>query len=120
MSDTGSEVLQWSLFYATLDPALGSEQAGKRPALIVSSDSTNEVLSVVTVIPLTSKRPGRKVYSTEALLPADSAGQQFDSIAMAHQVRTISKDRLGSYIGKLDDPDLKEDVRQALRIHFDI
>jgi mRNA-degrading endonuclease toxin of MazEF toxin-antitoxin module len=34
---------------------------------------------------------------------------------MAHQLRTLSKKRLGHHIGTLDDPSLREDVRTAMK-----
>ena len=50
---------QWRVFRANLDPAVGSEQAGQRPVLVVSNEIMNEVLPIVTVLPLTSRKPGR-------------------------------------------------------------
>ena len=45
---------QWHVFLVSLDPAKGSEQAGKRPVLVVSRERINQILPVVNVIPLTS------------------------------------------------------------------
>jgi len=39
---------------------------------------------------------------------------------MAHQVRTISKSRLGRTLGYLDDASLRAAVLQAIREHFDL
>ena len=72
----------------------------------------------VTVLPLTSTP--RRLYPAEALLPAEAAGQPLDSIVMAHQVRTISKQRLQRQIGQLHDERLRGQVRAALREHFDL
>jgi mRNA interferase MazF len=35
---------QWNIFWAALDPSKGSEQAGKRPVLVVSIEEVNQVL----------------------------------------------------------------------------
>jgi mRNA interferase MazF len=112
--------LQWQALRAALDPALGSEQAGDRPVLIVSHESINIALPIVTVLPMTTHRPGRRVYSTEVLLPAGMAGQPQDSIVMAHQIRTISKERLRRSYGWLLDEDLREQIRAAMRVHLDL
>src|SRR2546423_7762734 len=106
---------QWQVVRARLDPVEGSEQAGERPVLIVSHEAINSALPIVTALPMTSNRPGRRIYSTEVLLPAAEAGQPVDSIVMAHQVRTLGKIRLVSTYGRLDDEELREQVRQALR-----
>lgn len=111
---------QWQVVRVDLEPVRGSEQAGVRPVLIVSNESVNAVLSVVTIVPLTTRKQARRIYPTEALLPSGAAGLPNESIAIAHQIRTISKDRLlGSY-GHLTDEALRETVREALRVHLDL
>jgi mRNA interferase MazF len=112
--------LQWSVFSVDLDPTVGSEQAGRRPVLVVSRESANRVLPVVSAIPLTTRRPERQVYPNEALIPRGHAGLNRDSIAMAHQIRTLSKTRLGHHIGRLDDPGIRGDVRAAMRAQLDL
>ena len=115
-----SPSIQWTLFRARLDPTQGSEQAGNRPILVVSREVINQALPIVGVVPLTRRKPGRRIYSTEVLLPAGVAGQPEDSIAMAHQLRTISSDRLGAPYGELSDSDLREAVRRAVRVYLDL
>ena len=116
---TASE-LQWGVFVVRLDPVVGSEQAGRRPVLVVSREGINAALPVVTVVPLTGRKPGRRVYPNETLLPAGTAGLDRDSIAMAHQVRALAKERLGRRLGTLEDPELRAAVRRALRVHLDL
>lgn len=108
--------LQWALYQAILDPGVGSEQLGTRPVLVVSNEPFNQAMTNVTVVPLTSTQ--RQLYPAEVLIPASLAGQRVDSIAMAHQVRTISKQRLRNRIGSLDDESLREAIRDALREHM--
>lgn len=72
----------------------------------------------VTILPLTSTQ--RRLYPSEVELRAGEAGQPLDSIVMAHQVRTISKERLGASIGYLENLSLREALRDALREHFDL
>jgi mRNA interferase MazF len=114
------EAIQWGLYRVALDPVVGSEQAGTRPVLVVSRESVNRVLPIVAVVPLTSRKPGRRVYSTEVLLPAGAAGQPDESIAMAHQVRTISSSRLRQRLGHLDSAELRAEVRAALTLYLDL
>jgi mRNA interferase MazF len=111
---------QWQVVRAQLDPVRGSEQAGERPVLVVSREVLNKALPVVCVLPLTSRRAGRRVYSSEVLLPAGQAGLPSDSIAMAHQIRVVSKERLISSYGWLQDEDLRSRVRAAIRLCLDV
>ncbi len=73
---------QWSVWLANLDPIVGSEQGRTRPVLLISASSLNEILPVVNVIPITSRKPNRRIYPNEAVLPAKIAGLMLDSIAL--------------------------------------
>jgi mRNA interferase MazF len=111
---------QWQLVRADLEPVRGSEQAGVRPVLIISTEASNRVLPVVTVLAVTSLKPGRRIYSTEALLPARAAGQPRDSIVMAQQIRVLDKTRLLTSYGTLSDEEVREAIRAALRRYLDL
>lgn len=73
---------------ANIDPVMGSEQGKTRPVVIVSEDALNEVLPVVNVLPLTSRKPGRRVYPNEASVPAGRFGLTSDSIVLAYQTKS--------------------------------
>jgi len=110
--------LQWVLFEANLDPVAGSEQKGSRPVLVVSNEEFNQAMPNVTVLPLTSTQ--RHLYPSEVWLPSGQAGQPLVSVIMAHQIRTIAKQRLGRVIGRLDDPLLRQAVASAIKEHLDL
>lgn len=112
---------QWHIFLASLNPAKGSEQAGRRPVLIISRESINQILPVVNIIPLTSQKSvARNIYPNEVLLPADVAGLKMNSIALCYQVRTLDKSRLEEDVGELVDAELRQEVIEALRFQLDI
>ena len=117
MADAG---LQWQVVRVELDPTRGSEQAGERPALVVSRESINSALTVVAILPITTRRPGRRIHSTEVLLPAGTAGLPNESVVMAQQIRTISKERIGRTYGRLDEEGLQSAVRDAIRTYLDL
>ncbi len=114
-------VARWELYRVDLDPVVGREQAGDRPALVVSNDGFNAHFDMVTVVPLT-KHAGkvRRVYPFEVLLPAGAAGNDLESIAMPQQVCTVSKLRLLERIGFLGDPELQEQIENRLLEHLGI
>lgn len=109
---------QWGVFWVDLEPTRGSEQAGVRPVLVVSSEEANQALPVVTVLALTAMKPGRKVYSIEAFLPAALTRLPKDSLAMAHQIRSIAKERLGGRCGVIQDEELRASVRRAIEVYL--
>jgi mRNA interferase MazF len=111
-------VYQWAVMESNLDPVAGSEQKGIRPVLIVSNEEFNQAISNVTILPLTTTR--RNLYPSEVFLPKGRAGQPSDSIIMAHQIRTISKQRLISLVGYLEDAQLQHEVNEAIKEHLNL
>jgi mRNA interferase MazF len=89
-----------------------------RPVLIVSNEDFNIAAADVTVLPLTSTR--RRLYPSEVWIPAGAGGQPLDSIVMAHQVRTISRQRLRHVLGTLEDQSMRDAIRRAIGEHFDL
>ena len=106
------------VYFADLDPTIGSEIKKKRPVLIVSNDANNNVASTVTIVPITSNVT--KVYPFEVLLDILQTGLSKQSKAQCHQVRTISKLRIQSK--RLGHADIKtmSKIDAALRLHLSI
>jgi mRNA interferase MazF len=112
---------QWHIFLALLDPTKGSEQAGKRPVLVISRERINQLLPVVNVVPLTSRKSAsRVIYPNEVLLPAGVAGLRVDSIALCYQIRTLDKSRLERDLGELTDASLRQEVLEAIRFQLEM
>ena len=107
---------KWAVMEANLNPATGAEQRGSRPVLIISNEEFNQAMPNITVLPITSTK--RTLYPSEVFLPQGMAGQPLNSIIMAHQVRTISKMRLGNLIGYLEDEAIRKEVDLALKEHL--
>ena len=59
---------RWNIFLANLDPVIGPEQGKTRPVLVISEDQINRILPVVNVLPITSRKAGRKIYPNEVLI----------------------------------------------------
>jgi len=68
----------------------------------------------VNVLPITLRKPGRKTYPNEVLLPDGSAGIEKESIILCYQIRTLDKKRLIKAIGKIDSPELHESIFETL------
>jgi len=89
--------MHFEIWWVNLDPTIGREQAGHRPVLILSNESENQ-MDIVTVIPITSRKPGRRIYPNEVLTTLKGK----EAILLCHQIRTISKKRLDRRIDVLD------------------
>ncbi|MEO5703837.1 MAG: type II toxin-antitoxin system PemK/MazF family toxin [Candidatus Limnocylindrales bacterium] len=104
------------------EPSRGSEADKRRPAVIVSNDGSNEVVTrlgrgLVTVVPLTSN-VGR-VYRFQLRLSARRTGLDRDSKAQTEQIRSVAVERVGERVGLVPYALLSQ-LDEALRIHLDL
>lgn len=115
-------VRRWDVYWANLEPHVGSEQAGhRRPVIIVSNDGFNAHMPVVTVVPLTKlEGKTRKPYPFEVVLPRGTVGRGRTSIAMPYQVRTISKHRLLQPLAHIKNLIQRREIEDALLMHLGI
>jgi len=104
------------IYFAQLNPVLGSEQGGFRPVVIVQNDVGN-LHSPTTIVAAITGKIGKSKLPTHVSLPAPAYGLERDSIVLTEQVRTIDKSRIKQYVSQLDDEKLKE-MDQALLISF--
>ena len=117
---TAAPPFQWSIFTIDLDSTPNSKKGGRWPALVVSRESANQALPVVTVLPVTARRKGRRIYPNEVLLPSGTAGLKRDTIVMAHQTRTVAKKRLAAPLGTIEDGDLRSAIRRAMCVQLNL
>ena len=113
-------VKKWSLYWVNHDPVQGSEQSGVRPALIISNDIVNETLPVVTILPVSSLKQDGRVYPTEVLLEKQLSGLPKHSLIMIHQIRTVSKLRIGKKCGEILDIRVKTAIIDTMKEYFEI
>ena len=108
------QIKRGELYYATLDPVIGSEQGGKRPVLILQNDIGNKHSPTVVVAAITS-RLGKAKLPTHVNLSSEKLSK--DSIVLLEQIRTIDKQRLKEHMGRLDDGAMNK-IDEALSISF--
>lgn len=94
------------VFYADLGINEDSVQGGLRPVIIVGNNLQGKYGPVITVIPITSKISKKRLMTQTLLI--NEIGLNRESMAMAEQITTISKDKLVSYIGRLRKETIKE------------
>lgn len=115
-------VRRWDVFWADLEPGVGHEQKGAaRPVIVVSNDGFNGHFRMATVVPATKlEDKHRTVYPFEVLLPKGTLTPSHASIAMPHQVRSISALRLLEKIAEVQDPALRVAIENRLLEHLGI
>ena len=108
-----SQPSRGEIWLVTLDPTVGREQSGKRPALVVSDDLFNQShAELVVVLPITSKSKG--IRSHVAVSPPEG-GLNVQSYIKCEDVRSVSIQRLERKLGKVTMRILNE-VENRLRI----
>lgn len=96
---------------------VGREQAGRRPAVVISADRLNEsAAGVVMVVPCTTAR--RELPSHIEIDPADS-GLDEVSYAKCEDLKSISEGRLIGRLGAVG-PEVTVEIGRVLRILLDL
>ncbi|MCR4313463.1 MAG: type II toxin-antitoxin system PemK/MazF family toxin [Candidatus Roizmanbacteria bacterium] len=93
---------------------LAPSQGKTRPVVVISEDQINQLLPVVNVLPITSRKAGRKVYPNEALIPNGVGGLTKESIVLCYQIRTLDKRRLIKKLGTIDSVEWQDNILDAL------
>ena len=88
-----------------LDPGEGREIRKTRPAVVLSNNAACRFDAVIQVVPLTAL-PDRPLRPYEALIDSDASGLAKPSRAVANQIRTVAKHRLGKRLGRLSPTEL--------------
>lgn len=97
------------VWIAYLDPAIGNEQRGNRPVVIVSANWFNDATggNLALAVPITS---ARKKYATHVPIQSSEANLDRESWAMCEQIRTLSPTRFKRKRGSIS-----EETLQAIR-----
>ena len=101
-----STINKGDIYYASLDPIVGSEQNGTRPVVIIQNDIGNKYSPTVLVAPLTSKVKSKPHLPTHVLVKSEHI--KHNSIVLLEQIRVLDKSRLISYVDTLT----KEEIRK--------
>ena len=96
-----------------LDPNRGHEQAGRRPALILTVDTFNAgPADLVVVIPVTKTI---RAMPTHVIVRPPEGGVKMECAILCEALRSVSKERLVVKWGRVNPPTLAE-VEDRVRI----
>ncbi len=101
------EILRRDIYYANLNLAIGSEQGGTRPVLIIQNNTGNKYSPTVIIAAMSSKMKTKKKLPTHYILKP-KYGLGIPTLVLLEQLRTIDKQRLFGYVGTLDEEEMKE------------
>ena len=98
-------ILRKEIYWADLNPIRGREQGGIRPVLVISKNIFNQRSGTTVVLAITSVKPKVKY---PLVLELDCASLPKRSWVKLTQIRTISKQRFGDYIGQINAAQIRE------------
>ncbi len=111
------EIQKGDIYYAILDPVIGSEQDGKRPVVVVQNNLANKHSPTVIVAPITTVI--KKTYLPTHIVIYKNNFLKKDSTILVEQIRVIDKSRITAYLGKLNDFQIQK-VNKAISILFEL
>ena len=95
-----------TVVWVDLDPTVGHEQAGRRPAVVVASTGyLSAVTELAIVVPATSKR---REWPQHVELTGSALQFTQPTFAITEQPRTISRRRISGIAGRIEDRCLEE------------
>jgi mRNA interferase MazF len=91
------------VIWVDFDPQTGREQAGRRPALVLSPSKYNGRVGLAVVCPITSQEKG---YPFEVTVPG---GEEVSGVILSDQVKSLDwRRRRASFLCQLPEPTLVE------------
>ena len=101
------------IYMANLNPFKGSEQGGTRPVVVLQNDIGNFYCPTLIVSPLTSRLEKNELPTHYRVRKAKNLPAK--SIVLLEQIKTIDKQRIKHYLGKLPSDEMRE-VDKLMRI----
>lgn len=108
------KVFKGEIYLIDFAHCVGSEQKGKRPAVVLQNNQGNITSTTTIVAPLT-KQDNNKHNIPTHILVSKNKFIEFDSIILMEQTRVIDKRRIIKYLGRLEDRYLDEIDRKIIK-----
>lgn len=101
------------VYYADLNPVIGSEQGGIRPCLIIQNDMGNTHSPTLIIATMTTQSKNK--LPTHVAVSQEDYCLDINTTILLEQLRTIDKSRLLDFVGRLSDSTMQK-VDEALHI----
>ena len=113
------KVKRYDIVQADLSGAVGSEQGGIRPVLIIQNDMGNLHSQTTIIMPFSTKVFKNPNQPTHTLIRKSAdTGLNVDSILLGEQMRVISNQHIKKNIGSVTDENEREEIRRVYAANF--
>ncbi len=99
-------ITRGSIYWYDYGPIVGNELSDRRPALVISNTTLNDILPVVLTLPMTSSAPLARHLGNHVLV------ESIGSWASARQIKSVEKGRMGDKLGEASP----QEIERALEI----
>ena len=102
------------IYYANMEPHVGSEQGGERPVVVQQNDTGNKHSPTLIIATLTSRVDKKLSLPTHVLLD-QNPGLRVPSIVQLEQIFTLDKQRMQRFVGQASSEEMDR-IEAALKI----
>ena len=99
------EIKKGDVYFASLNPIVGSEQDGERPVVVVQNNLANKHSPTIIVVPITTVL--KRMELPTHIPISKNRFLKKDSMILVEQIRAIDKKRLKAYLGHLKPEQMK-------------
>ena len=99
--------LRGDIYYADMEPHIGSEQGGTRPVVVLQNDVGNRYAPTLIVATVTSRTEKKRYQPTHVLIAHNTAFEK-PSVVQLEQIFTIDKSRIQRFLGRLTQDEMQE------------
>ena len=114
-----AQLLRGEIRWVNIEPAsrvVGHEQGNRRPALILSNDRFNNASQLVIVALIGSSESN---HGRATAVQIRSVGMPKDpSWVLSEQIRTLSAQRMGDFIGMMSDDEFEDVLQSIFRLMY--
>ena len=104
--------LRGDIYFADMEPHIGSEQGGTRPVVVLQNDVGNRYAPTLIVATVTSRTEKKKHQPTHVLIDHNPAFEK-PSVVQLEQIFTIDKSRVQRFLGQLTQPEMYQ-IEEAI------
>ena len=102
------------IYFADLEPHVGSEQGGKRPVIVLQNDVGNKFAPTLIVAAVTSRVSKKPNQPTHVLIDKNPAFSR-PSVVLLEQIFTIDKERINNFMGLTSEYEMEQIENALLR-----
>ena len=99
--------LRGDIYFADMEPHIGSEQGGTRPVVVLQNDVGNRYAPTLIVATVTSRTEKKKYQPTHVLITHNTAFEK-PSVVQLEQIFTIDKSRIQRFLGRITQNEMQE------------